>query len=476
MSDEELDLLFQRGAEAYPADSFVAGWERLEDKLNTAAKARLLRRKIGQLALLELLVLSLVLWPTYHFIRSAEVPAARITNLPYSPSAAASLKTNRPPKAALLTNGKPAPAAPGPAASGLIKSKSSPLTKAETTPATLAATASPAPPTGFWRAERPLPAHPAQPVTALISSAPNPRRPAQSTAPAAAEPALVAFTRGQKPLPRTRVKPAEARAARQPAAPRGLRAAAAVAPSATAPDLLVPILMSHVLDKQIVDMPDTLAQRALISPPADSVATVRRSPAPSTYRLLLGVLGAPTASAVRTARSARLGGDFGLTLEYRLTSRLRVRAGLISSAKRYEAPSSDYQVPTAWQWFAADYQVRGSCRITEIPLDLRFDVLIRPSSILFTSLGVNSLLMRDERYSYDWTLNGQTFTKAAEVVKGSRHFLQVLNFSAGLERPLGGRWSAQAEPFFQLPLGGVGAGQVRLSSAGLAFSLKYGLR
>jgi hypothetical protein len=200
----------------------------------------------------------------------------------------------------------------------------------------------------------------------------------------------------------------------------------------------------------------------------------RRAPRPP-YRVLVGLLAGPSFSGVRTAETARLGIDYGLTLEYRFSPRVRVRAGLLSSQKRYLAASTDYTAPAAWQWFAGTYDLTASCRITEIPLDLRYDVLQRPTYAVFTSLGFNSLLMRDERYSYDWTMNGQTFTKSAEVRKGSNHFLSVLNVSVGFEKALGQRWSAQVEPFWQFPLGGVGAGKVRITSAGAAFSLKYGL-
>jgi hypothetical protein len=221
-------------------------------------------------------------------------------------------------------------------------------------------------------------------------------------------------------------------------------------------------------------LPSALTGLAL-PPPADSTKEPKRPAARPPYRLVLGLQGAPSVSAVRTAQSAQLGADYGLTLEYVFTPRLRVRAGLISSQKRYRAASTDYEAPAAWQWFAGDYMLDANCRITEIPLDLRFDVLRRPTYALFTSVGINSLLMRNERYSYDWTMNGQTFTRTAQVVNGSNHFLSVLNLSVGVERPIGGRWSAQVEPFWQVPLGGVGAGQVRLSSAGASFSLKFGL-
>jgi len=213
-----------------------------------------------------------------------------------------------------------------------------------------------------------------------------------------------------------------------------------------------------------------MSQRAA----ADSTPPRRPAPRPP-YRVVAGLLVGPSASGVRTAQSARLGLDYGLTLEYRFTTRLRLRGGLLSSQKHYLAASTDYQAPTAWQWFPGTYDLVASCRVTEIPLDLRYDVVSRPAFTLFTSLGLNSLLMRNERYSYDWSMNGQTFTRSVQVLKGSNHFLSVLNVAVGFEKPLGTRWSVQAEPFWQVPLGGVGAGQIRLTSAGASFSLKYGL-
>ena len=169
-----------------------------------------------------------------------------------------------------------------------------------------------------------------------------------------------------------------------------------------------------------------------------------------------------------------MGGDLGLSLEYRLTNRLRVRASLIRSVKRYKSDSEYYTPPAAWGWRSGDYEVNGNCRITEIPVDLRYDLISRPTYTVFFSAGINSLLMRNERYNYDYYVNGQRRTAAACVENGANFALSVVNLSTGAERQLNNRFSLQAEPFVQLPLGGVGAANVRLSSAGLLFSLKYG--
>jgi hypothetical protein len=114
-----------------------------------------------------------------------------------------------------------------------------------------------------------------------------------------------------------------------------------------------------------------------------------------------------------------MGGDLGFSLEYRLTNRLRVRASLIRSVKRYKAASEYYTAPASWGWRSGDYEVNGNCRITEIPIDFRYDLVSQPTHSIFFSAGMNSLLMRNERYSYDYYVNGTPRTVAARVENGA---------------------------------------------------------
>jgi hypothetical protein len=96
---------------------------------------------------------------------------------------------------------------------------------------------------------------------------------------------------------------------------------------------------------------------------------------------------------------------------------------------------------------------------------------------VFAGAGLSSLLMKREQYTYNYDpVYGRPVPSYdIEVANGSRHFLKVLNLSAGYERLLGPRWAVQAEAFAKLPLAGVGYGAVRLRSAGVFFSLRYGL-
>ena len=77
MSDEELDSLFRRGAEAFPEDIHPGAWARMEDKLNEAAAAQRLRQQVTGGFATEVGTVLLLLWQGYEFVRPAATQTAR---------------------------------------------------------------------------------------------------------------------------------------------------------------------------------------------------------------------------------------------------------------------------------------------------------------------------------------------------------------------------------------------------------------
>lgn len=204
--------------------------------------------------------------------------------------------------------------------------------------------------------------------------------------------------------------------------------------------------------------------------PADSIVRRRRRPfVPS--RLFITGLYAPELSTVRGTGAQRVGHSAGIQVEYLLLPGLRLDVALLSSMKYYRAEAKDYTTPRP-PMYPIDH-IDATCRITDIPVGLRYDAWQGVRYRAFAGVGLSSLLMRDEQYHY--TYYGTSYTRTWQVKKGSRHLFSVLNLSAGLERQLTPRWALLAEPYVKLPLGGVGAGKVRLSSGGVFFGLKYGL-
>ena len=218
-------------------------------------------------------------------------------------------------------------------------------------------------------------------------------------------------------------------------------------------------------------LPAPLAANAEVAAP-DLPRPVRPS------RLYVGLVAAPEATTVKFAGGESPGLNLGLTLDYRLSSRLRLSTGLLRSTKQYVARREDYDWG-AYQArvFSHDFtSVDGSCTVLDVPLNLRYDLLVRPAYRLVGSVGLSSFFMQRERYFYDWTdgTGAHTWTGTAE--NQSRHLLSILNLAAGAEYGLGtaGRWSLVAEPYVKVPLAGVGLGKVKLLSAGVYVGVKYG--
>jgi hypothetical protein len=82
------------------------------------------------------------------------------------------------------------------------------------------------------------------------------------------------------------------------------------------------------------------------------------------------------------------------------------------------------------------------------------------------------MLTEDYEYVYKSTEKG-TYTRNWGVKNENNHLFKVASLSVGYERSLGKKWALQAEPFVRLPLAGVGAGQVRLSTLGMFMSVHY---
>jgi hypothetical protein len=192
-------------------------------------------------------------------------------------------------------------------------------------------------------------------------------------------------------------------------------------------------------------------------------------------RLYVGVVGAPDVSTVKFAGIHAPLLNVGVNLEYRLTNRLRLTTGLLRSTKHYVANREDYdwsKYPRAQARYFK--QVDGACTVLDVPLNLRYDFMARPQDRIFGSTGLSTFFMQHERYSYHYLENNIPMLWERRLVNENEHLFSILNLSVGYEHSFGPRWSAQAEPYVKVPLAGVGAGKVQLTSGGVFFGVKYG--
>ena len=147
-----------------------------------------------------------------------------------------------------------------------------------------------------------------------------------------------------------------------------------------------------------------------------------------------------------------------------------MRTGFYFAKKIYNAAPDQYHTPGGNYPYLTD--VDATCKIYEIPVSLSYSFGQRKKHNWFGSVGLSSFIMKKEDYTYNYkTPAGQTYTYYRGVSNENKHYFSVLNLSGGYQYQLNKRLSLQAEPYFKIPLGGVGQGKVKLNSAGILFTL-----
>ncbi|RRB04571.1 hypothetical protein [Larkinella rosea] len=176
--------------------------------------------------------------------------------------------------------------------------------------------------------------------------------------------------------------------------------------------------------------------------------------------------------------------EIGLVGEYRFARRFTIQSGVLRSTKRYNAPGKSYTKPP--HWYGPMYQsVDAVCTVLDIPVNLRFDVMLNERRRWFVSAGLSSYIMQKERYEYNYPPGVSPNPTMPQYFswsgKTGLHKWSHLNFSFGYERNFSSdgplrRFSWQVEPFLKQAQGAtLGYGKIRLTSAGVFFSLRYRL-
>ncbi|WP_057936025.1 hypothetical protein [Algoriphagus resistens] len=187
-------------------------------------------------------------------------------------------------------------------------------------------------------------------------------------------------------------------------------------------------------------------------------------------RFNISVQAAPDLSGIKLNQVGKAGQAVGIGAEYFLRPRISVSSGVFYSFKPYSTEGG-YQSGYGDQ----PDRVIGECDILDIPLNLRFYPLEGKLQRVFASVGLSSYLMLKEHYELEYkdTGTGYPYTHEIDVKGANNHFFGVANFSIGYERKLAKQLSIQVEPYFKVPLNGVGEGDISLKSTGLFVGLKF---
>jgi len=185
----------------------------------------------------------------------------------------------------------------------------------------------------------------------------------------------------------------------------------------------------------------------------------------------LGLSAAPDLSFIKSQGVKKVGYDFGLLLGYHFSKRLAVEGGFLWDRKKYFTDGKYFDKNNAglasYVWVKS---VDGSCNMFEIPLSVRYDFSLKPSTF-FVSAGFNSYLMKKEDYTYKAMANGSWYEGDRSYKNSGNHFFASLMVTAGYSLRVVRNTNIRFEPYYKLPLKKIGTGNMPLTSTGINISL-----
>jgi len=186
---------------------------------------------------------------------------------------------------------------------------------------------------------------------------------------------------------------------------------------------------------------------------------------------IISATSGPDVSAVKLDNTGKITLQYGIQLGYAVSQRFTLRTGFFISKKIYSVGADDYHGQGSYY---NNYlqSVNANCKVYEIPLLATYNFAGTKKGRWFVSAGLSSYFMKKESYEYLYKYpSGPVYTNNYSVSNKNKHYFSIIDFSAGYERTISKRLSLSAEPYLKLPATGIGVGKIKLSSAGVMFSI-----
>lgn len=184
------------------------------------------------------------------------------------------------------------------------------------------------------------------------------------------------------------------------------------------------------------------------------------------YGLILG----PGFNAVKGQGLRKTGFDIGFLTGYRINAKLAVETGLLFAQKYYTTAGkyfSKKEIGSMMQGGMQVVQVQGSSSIFEIPVHLRYYVANKNNRRFFLSAGFSSYIITTESNKYFTSLNGAEEKLYGFYQTDRRYFVAAIDLGVGYEQSLGRKNNIRFEPYIQIPIKGIGIGNLPITGTGL---------
>ena len=192
-----------------------------------------------------------------------------------------------------------------------------------------------------------------------------------------------------------------------------------------------------------------------------------------------GLVFSPDVTFIKFQHASGIGSSFGLIAGYRFNNKWSIETGLLSDRKKYFT-EGDYFDKDNVDYLQGKELINanGKCSMIEIPLNTRYTFAEQKKGKWAAIMGVSTYFVNKEFYRYAIIENGQYEQSDHTYYHSGHQITPVLNFAVGYEHNIGNDLDLRVEPYYKMPLSGMGTGKLYLSSAGINFGItkSFGVR
>jgi hypothetical protein len=187
----------------------------------------------------------------------------------------------------------------------------------------------------------------------------------------------------------------------------------------------------------------------------------------------LSIIASPDINSVKGFSQNKVGTNAGLLLTMGVSKKWSITTGAIYADKPYVTDFANYA--TAYKFTSNPVSVTASCMVLDIPINIGYRVYNKGGNTFSLGTGLSSYFMLRENYTFNYAGGYPGGPATYNIRNQNKHIMGILNLNVTYQREISSKFGVGVQPYYKLPLTGIGYGQVNLKSAGVAVGVTWNI-
>jgi hypothetical protein len=187
-----------------------------------------------------------------------------------------------------------------------------------------------------------------------------------------------------------------------------------------------------------------------------------------------GIMAGPGLNAVHDQGLKKAGLNIGLLAGYSFGKNLSLETGVLFSKKHYMTSGDNFSMKVVGSSMPSSMkimQVDGYSRVIEIPVSVHYNFAKSRNGNFFGTTGLSSYLLTNENNQYHTLTNGAAQMMYGNYNKNKSYVASSIDVGLGYLQNFGKKSSIRFQPYLQIPVKGIGVGDLHVMGTGIRLAL-----